>query len=166
MPVAKISSSSNNIEIIHSIIIKVKYHLPSDMTQKEIDAFKIEQTEIGDWIDLRCGKALDIKAGDTINIPLGISMELPKGYEAWIAPRSSTLANYGLIGIFGIIDNAYRGDNDIWHLLAYATRDTSLHIGDRIAQFRIAKNMGRIRFQEVDHLGNPDRGGLGSTGKI
>jgi len=142
-------------------VIKVKYHVPPEMLSR----FEIHRIEKGDWIDLRCGEDMEIKAGETVNIPLGVSMELERGFEAWVAPRSSTLSNYGLIGIFSVIDNSYCGDNDIWHLLAYATRNVSLHCGDRIAQFRVARSMGQMEFKTVDHLGNPDRGGLGSTGK-
>ena len=47
----------------------------------------------------------------------------------------------------------------------YATRDTELHVNDRICQFRILKHQPHIMFEEVDSLGNQDRGGFGSTGK-
>ena len=42
-------------------------------------------------------------------------MKLPKGYEAIIAPRSSTFKNWGLIqtNSIGVIDSTYNGDNDI-----------------------------------------------------
>lgn len=36
---------------------------------------------------------------------------------------------------------------------------------DRICQFRIQKNQPPIEFEEVETLGNPSRGGWGSTGK-
>ena len=100
-------------------------------------------------------------------IPLGIAMELPSGYEAWIVPRSSTYKNYGVLlanGI-GIIDETYNGDHDEWHFLAYATRDTYIPKNDRICQFRIMRHQPIICFNEVETLGNPDRGGIGSTGK-
>ena len=37
--------------------------------------------------------------------------------------------------------------------------------GDRICQFRIMKHQPPVKLVEVESLGNPDRGGLGSTGR-
>ena len=94
-------------------------------------------------------------------------MQLPKGYEAYVAPRSSTPKNFGIIcaNSFGIIDNSFCGDNDEWKLPVYAIRDTYIEMGDRICQFRIVKNQPMLEFEYVDTLGNSDRGGYGSTGK-
>ena len=64
-----------------------------------------------------------------------------------------------------VIDNSYCGDNDIWKYPAYALRDTEIHVNDRICQFRIIKNQPKLYFDEVETLGNADRGGIGSTGK-
>ena len=52
----------------------------------------------------------------------------------------------------------------MWRLPAIAMRDTVIHVNDRIAQFRIVENQPQIRFEEVESLGNQDRGGFGSTG--
>jgi len=49
--------------------------------------------------------------------------------------------------------------------LVYATRDTVIHVNDRICQFRIVENQPKITFDEVESLGNANRGGFGSTGK-
>ena len=120
-----------------------------------------------DWIDLRAAEDVKLKAGEFKLIPLGVAMELPKGYEAHLVPRSSTFKNWGLIqtNSMGVVDQSYCGDNDMWRMPVYATRDTVIHVGDRIAQFRIMKNQPQIQFEEVPHLGNTDRGGFGSTGK-
>lgn len=117
-------------------------------------------------MDLRAAVDVELKAGEYKAIPLGVAMELPVGYEAHVAPRSSTYKNYGIkaANSFGIIDNSYCGDNDQWHFLAVADRDTVIHKNDRICQFRLVKRMGEIEFKEVKHLGNPNRGGIGSTG--
>lgn len=48
---------------------------------------------------------------------------------------------------------------------ALAVRDTVIKKGDRICQFRIAKNQPVIEFEEVEHLAGVNRGGFGSTGK-
>ena len=120
-----------------------------------------------DWIDLRSAEEVELKAGEFKLIPLGIAMELPKGYEAHVVPRSSTFKNWGIIqtNSTGIIDESYCGDNDQWFFPAYATRDTVIHVNDRICQFRIMEHQPTVEFEEVEHLNNKDRGGHGSTGK-
>jgi dUTP pyrophosphatase len=140
-------------------IIKIKY-------LKDIQ--KIERFNVGDWIDLRAAETVVMKAGEYRMIPLGVAMELPKGYEAIVAPRSSTFKKYGIIlaNSIGIIDEAYKGENDQWHFLAYAVRNTKIHKNERICQFRIIQHQPLIHLQEVESLGNEDRGGIGSTGRI
>ena len=140
-------------------IIKIKY-------LKDIQ--KIERFNVGDWIDLRSAEDINMKAGEYRMIPLGVAMELPEGYEALVAPRSSTFRKYGILlaNSVGIIDEAYKGDNDEWNFLAYATKDTKIRKNERICQFRIIQHQPLIHLQEVDSLGNADRGGIGSTGRI
>lgn len=143
------------------------------MEQIKIKYFtdKIDKLEYidgkSDWIDLRASEEVTLKKGEFKLIPLGVAMELPKGYEAHIVPRSSTYKNFGLIQAnhCGIVDGSYCGDNDMWRMLVIAMRDTTIHVNDRICQFRIMKNQPRICFEQVDHLEGADRGGFGSTGK-
>lgn len=132
------------------------------------DIKKIERFNVGDWIDLRCGEDVTLKAGEYKMIPLGVAMQLPEGYEALVAPRSSTFRKYGIMlaNSLGIIDESYKGDNDEWNFLAYATRDTVIHKNERICQFRIIEHQPLIHLIEVESLGNPDRGGIGSTGEV
>lgn len=120
-----------------------------------------------DWIDLRAAEDVILKKGEFKLIPLGVAMELPKGYEAHVVPRSSTFKNFGIIQTNhqGVIDCSYCGDNDQWFMPVYAVRDTEIHVNDRICQFRIMENQPRLRFEEVAHMENADRGGHGSTGK-
>lgn len=129
---------------------------------------KIEEISGGDWLDLRAAEDVTMKAGEFKMIPLGVAMELPKGYEAWVVPRSSTFKKHGviLVNSIGIIDEDYKGDNDEWNFLAYAMRDTVIPKNTRICQFRIIHHQPMLRRIEVETLGNPDRGGIGSTGEI
>lgn len=129
---------------------------------------KIEKLEVGDWIDLRAAEDVDMKAGEYKMFLLGVAMQLPKGYEAIVAPRSSTFKKYGIILVnsFGIIDESFCGDNDEWQYLAYAMRDTHIPKNERICQFRIVKHQPEIELIEVEELGNYDRGGIGSTGRM
>lgn len=129
---------------------------------------KIERFNVGDWIDLRAAEDVIMKAGEFKLIPLGVAMELPKGYEALVAPRSSTFKKMHILlaNSIGIIDESYKGDNDEWHFPAYAVKDTIIHKDERICQFRIIQHQPLIHLLEVDHLGNADRGGIGSTGRM
>ena len=150
----------------------------------------------GDWIDLRSSKAVVLNApqagtlkghevkhrdvvSDVTYIPLGVSMQLPDGFEAIVAPRSSTAEKMGIVlanGI-GIIDNSYKGENDQWKFPAITLRKTSIAQNTRLCQFRIQLNQkatlwqklkwllsSSIELVEVDSLNNSDRNGFGSTG--
>ena len=169
--------------------IKVKYF--------SNDYPRLEKLEKGDWIDLRVDSIdkvisvsdgelddIDIESinngfkldlfgdlhyfkGDIIKFNLGVAMELPDGYEALIAPRSSTFKRWGLLqtNTPGVIDNVYNGDNDEWGIEFIATRDGIINRHDRVCQFRIQKNQPKFNIVEVKHLDNQDRGGYGTTGR-
>ena len=140
------------------LTLQIKYH------SKEIE--KIKKIEKGDWIDLRSAENVNLKAGQFKLISLGISMKIPEGYEAHIAPRSSTFKTWHILqtNSIGVVDNSYSGNNDIWMMPVYATQDCTISVNDRICQFRIMEKMPEINFEEVDNLEGPDRGGIGSTG--
>ena len=129
---------------------------------------KIERFNTGDWIDLRAAETFNIRKGEYALIPLGVAMELPEGYEALVVPRSSTFKKYGIIQVnsIGVIDESYKGDNDEWHFPAFALRDTVIHKNERICQFRIIEHQPLVHLKEVEHLGNDNRGGIGSTGRV
>jgi dUTP pyrophosphatase len=138
--------------------ILIKYHNP------ELE--KVRCITKGDWIDLRSAEHVELKAGEFRMISLGVSMKLPEGYEAHIAPRSSSFRKWGFLQVnsVGVVDNSYSGTNDIWMLPVYATRDAVIEMNDRICQFRIMERMPEVSFREVDALDAVDRGGFGSTG--
>jgi dUTP pyrophosphatase len=122
----------------------------------------------GDWIDLRCAETMSLTAGQYVQIPLGVAMQLPDGYEALVAPRSSTFKNYGILlaNSLGVIDGSYCGDGDEWCFPAYVTRNVVLYKNERICQFRIIEHQPAVVLSPVETLGNADRGGVGSTGRI
>lgn len=181
------------IQVVNDKVVDVKYDdgvkaytmcrelelLPVDKKTIRIkyfdDAKKLEKISKGDWIDLYANKDMFIPEGSRAMIPLGVAMELPEGYEAHLAPRSSSFKTWGIIQTnhVGVIDHSYCGDNDQWHMPVYCLMGkdeyedqigTWIHKGDKIAQFRIMEVQPTIEFEEVDHLGNEDRGGFGSTG--
>ena len=119
-----------------------------------------------DWIDLAAAETVTLKQGEFKLIHLGVAMELPEGYEAHIAPRSSTYKNFKILqtNSVGVVDRSYCGPNDWWKMAEYATEDTTINKGDRIAQFRIIENQPKLNFVESELTGK-DRGGFGSTGK-
>lgn len=138
--------------------IKIKYHT-------EMEPLCLVNG-VSDWIDLRAAEDITMMPEQFALISLGVSMKLPDGYEAHIVPRSSTYKNFGIIqtNSMGVIDNSYCGENDVWKFPALAMRHTTIHKGDRIAQFRIMKKMEPVDFVVVDHMEDADRGGFGSTG--
>lgn len=126
-----------------------------------------EKIKQGDWIDLKSAQTITFTKEQYGIIPLGIAVELPEGYEAHIVPRSSTFMKTGLImaNSFGVIDNSYSGNDDEWGFIFYATDNSKVEKGQRIAQFRIVKNQPDFELVKVESLGNENRGGFGSTGE-
>ena len=120
-----------------------------------------------DWIDLRSAVHLKLKAGEFALVNLGIGMILPDGFEAHLAPRSSTFKNFGILvpNSPGIIDNSYCGENDEWKLPVLAMRDTEILVNDRICQFRLVEKQPAFVLKETLHLSEDSRGGFGSTGR-
>lgn len=156
----------------------------------------------GDWIDLVCAEDIKINApqADTLKevhfndgsrakyrnvtadleyIPLGVAMQLPKGFEAIVAPRSSTPNKFGIMcaNSFGVIDGCYCGNNDEWKFPVVAIRPTFIEKGCRICQFKIQLSQKATLWQKikwlfssgvelvkVDNLQENNRGGFGSTG--
>lgn len=148
-----------NTEDLLTAKIRIRY-IDKDMPRLK----KIKQ---GDWIDLSNVETVNLKAGEFAYINLGVAIELPTGYEAIMAPRSSTFKNWGVIqtNSIGVIDSSYCGNDDIWMMPVYATRDIEIPAYTRIAQFRIQKIQPACIIEEVQFLDNKNRGGLGSTGK-
>ncbi len=144
---------------MEQVTIRIKYFDP------ELPALEYIGGK-SDWIDLRAAKEVHLSSGEFALIPLGVAMALPKGYEAHVVPRSSTFKNFGILqtNSCGIIDESYCGDNDQWFFPALAMRDTVIHKGDRICQFRLFAHQPAIAFEEAEKLSSQDRGGFGSTG--
>lgn len=163
--------------------VMAKLFTPSNETK---DLLKLMDTEVvqikvfdeacrpalndkGDWIDLRSMEDMTIQPGEFKLVPLGVAMKLPEGYEAHIAPRSSTFKNYHLIqtNSVGVVDNSYCGPNDMWKMPVINLDHEKVSIvkkGDRICQFRIMKKQPPINFVDSTLEDEEDRGGFGSTG--
>ena len=153
----------------NAAVLKIKVKYFSD------DIPRLTINPKGDLIDLYAAEDVVINEMDEAMIPLGVAMELPEGFRANLLPRSSTFKKWGIIvtNSVGMIDHSYCGDTDEWKLAVFClkARDfvnskccTIIHKGDKVAQFEIVPIMPEIELQEVDHLGNEDRGGFGTTG--
>lgn len=163
----------------YNMELKVKYFEGQDKKLQFIDK--------GDWIDVYANEDVFIPKNEMRLVPLGFAMELPSGYEAILAPRSSTFKTWGVIQTnhIGVIDESYCGDNDEWKIPFYCLQEKEkldielgypgdlsvvgsyIRKGDKVAQFRIQEKMPKnlISIVEVEHLGNQDRNGFGSTGR-
>lgn len=121
----------------------------------------------GDWFDLATAEDCTLKAGESAVVSLGVCIGLPVGYEALLAPRSSTFKKWGLLqtNSVGVIDNAYCGDDDVWGWPCYATRAVTVPAGTRICQFRIQRTQPHCVLVPVECMSTPSRGGFGSTGE-
>ena len=112
------------------------------------------------------GNIIRFSPGDIVVVHLGFAMDIGKGYEGYILPRSSTFKNTGLLltNSMGLVDDTYCGDGDEWLAMFYATTYGAFKIGDRLVQISIKKSTP-VDMEDVAQLGNPDRGGYGTTGK-
>jgi dUTP pyrophosphatase len=126
----------------------------------------LEINKKGDWVDLYVYEDITLRENERAYISMGVSMALPEGYEAIMAPRSSTFKRWGILqtNSIGIIDNSYRGTDDIWMMPVLATRPVTIPKGTRLCQFRIQQRQPRITFIPCDSLEKVNRGGLGSSG--
>lgn len=156
----------NNGEVIFTDVpqevitptIKVKYHDP--------EMPHLERLLQGDWIDLVNVEDIKLAPGEFGMFSLGVSMELPNGYEAHVVPRSSTYKKWGVLQVNtpAIIDNSFKGDDDIWHWLIMSPKEeVFIPKYTRVCQFRVVESQPIFPIVEVDKLYNKSRGGWGST---
>ncbi|MFW6178678.1 MAG: dUTP diphosphatase [Desulfohalobiaceae bacterium] len=154
--------------------INVKY-LNSDMPAMHsygdwIDACAVHASVNGQvccWHMVDGQECLDFEALDVIKVGLGFSAEFPSLFEAHVRPRSSLFKHLGLIMTngLGVIDHTYCGDGDEWFAEFLAIYPGRLWRFERICQWRLMFRMMPVSLCPVSSLGNPDRGGHGSTGR-
>jgi len=118
----------------------------------------------------------DVYARETVTIephsvgyiPLNFALEIPQGYWVLLAPRSSTHKQKIMFanGI-GIGDWDFCGDNDEYTAAAlnFSNDIVTIEAGSRVGQIMLL-SYETMEFEEVDHLGNVDRGKFGSTGAL
>lgn len=108
--------------------------------------------------------------GNTATYGTGLVMDIPEGYHLKIYSRSGHGFKHGLrlANSTGIIDSDYLGEIKVKMVYdgpQYATPDWP-HVGDRIAQAMLVKNV-KTDLVEVDEIKKQTErgtGGFGSTG--
>lgn len=116
--------------------------------------------------DLYTRETVTVNPRELKLIPLNISIKIPSGYFLLVAERSST-HKYGIsmANKIGVLDSDFCGNNDELKFAAYNLTDSPITVekATRIAQGVVLK-CDKIELEEVDDLGEPDRGGFGTTG--
>lgn len=107
-----------------------------------------------------------VPARSTVLVPLNVALKPPRGHFVLLAARSS-LHKRGLMmanGI-GIGDEDFAGDGDEYRAALYNVTDIAVELkkGDRVVQMLILP-VDRVEWNEVDSLGEKERGGFGTTG--
>lgn len=121
----------------------------------------------GSWIDLYLYESCVLEPGEFALLDLGVAMKLPEGYEAIMAPRSSTFKKYGILqaNSIGIIDPTYCGPNDWWKFpaLNLSGKTQYLEENTRLCQFRILP-VQKVDLNHESILWGESRGGFGTSG--
>lgn len=118
-------------------------------------------------VDICSRVDVTIKPKQIAYIPMNVAIQIPDGHFIMQVPRSST-HKLGLIAInsVGIIDRDYCGNNDEYLFPAYNFTDKTVTVekGTRLSQLILIK-CENFDVEEVDSMGDSDRGGFGTTGK-
>lgn len=115
---------------------------------------------------LNDGEEIVIQPGEYAMIPLNLATEIPFGIVGLLFQRSSTYKKWGikLTNGVGVIDAIFSGDGDEWQ--GQFKNETTLPVmvrrGDKICQALFIP-LAPVALVEVDKLGNPDRGGFGTS---
>lgn len=111
---------------------------------------------------------ITMQPNEVAMIPLNIATEIPSYMVGLLFQRSSTYKKWGvkLTNGVGVIDALYRGDGDEWcaQFKHETDREITINVGDKVCQALFLPLASGLLPQEVDKLGNEDRGGFGSTG--
>ena len=118
-------------------------------------------------VDLYSREEITIEPHQLGYVPMNVAIEIPDEYFVMMASRSST-HKMGVTGVngVGIFDRDFCGDNDEYQYVAFNFTDKPVFLekGTRLCQLLLIK-CENFDFEEVDHLGDTDRGGFGTTGQ-
>lgn len=109
---------------------------------------------------------LEIAPGEVVFISLNVATEISEDMVGLVFQRSSTYRKWGLklTNGVGVIDALYRGDTDIWgaEFKNETNKFVTLNPGDKVCQ-AVFLELPFIILEEVEHLGNKNRGGFGTS---
>lgn len=124
-------------------------------------------TEGAAAFDLASRREVSVPPHEVAYLPLNVSVATPEGHVLLLFARSS-LHKRGLMlaNAVGLIDPDYAGDDDelTAAVLNFTDAEVKVAAGDRIAQ-GIFVAVDRAEWEEVLHMGRPQRGGFGTTGR-
>ena len=117
--------------------------------------------------DLASAVDIEIPPRSIRLVGTGLVIAVPEGYFLGIFARSSTPLKRGLMvanGV-GVVDADYCGPGDEIKVQLLNFTDAPVHVkrGDRLAQGIVLPSLS-IEWNEVEEMGEPTRGGFGSTG--
>ncbi len=98
-------------------------------------------------------------------VPVNVVVMIPDGHALLLTTRSSTPRKKGLILPMGVIDQDYCGPEDELKLqvINFTGEPSTVERGERIGQ-AIFVAIGKARWEEVERMEGPNRGGFGTTG--
>ncbi len=115
----------------------------------------------------RLDESVTLLPGEAARIPLNVATEIPNFAVGLLFQRSSTFRKCGvtLTNGVGVVDALYQGNNDEWLAEFQNVSDTPQIIqpGSKLCQ-AVFLPLLPVILEEVSTLGNPDRGGFGTTG--
>jgi dUTP pyrophosphatase len=126
----------------------------------------IHKTEGAVAVDLYTRTDITIEPHQIGYAPMNVAIKIPDGYFVMMVPRSSTHKTGLMSGNgAGIFDRDYCGDTDEYHFIVYNFTDAPVTVekGTRLCQLLLIK-CENFEFEEVETMGTPSRGGIGSTG--
>jgi dUTP pyrophosphatase len=118
-------------------------------------------------IDLYSRENIQIMPQQVVLVPLNVALKPPVDHWLMLVARSS-LHKMGLLLVtgIGVGDEDFSGDLDEYQaaLFNFSKVPVTVKKGERIVQLIVAQKIP-VELIEVQKMGNPTRGGFGSTGK-
>lgn len=104
---------------------------------------------------------------ERVTVPTGLCMVIPDGHEIQARPRSGLARDFGVVAMFGTIDNPYTGEVSIT-IINLSKEEFKILPKERIAQIVLVKVEKIQPYGIVGDMPKTSRGadGFGSTGRF
>ncbi len=117
--------------------------------------------------DIAAGEDVVIQPGEVAKVRSGLVIEAPEGYFLMLTCRSSLSSKKGLhlANGVGTIDRDFSGPEDEFRIILHNFTDHEVVVakGERLVQ-GIFLPIQQVEWEEVTHIREVSRGGIGSTG--